>query len=73
MVVWRKENQNKIKNVRAKTKKVEAQRAETKKAVNVQKKKVVKAKTQVKNTDGAKKVTRNFKKKYRGKKWKIYY
>ena len=40
----------------------------TKKAVNTQKKKVVKAKTQVKNTSNAKKVTGDFKKKYRRKK-----
>ena len=38
------------------------------KEVNVQKKKVVKAKTQVKNTSNAKKVTGDFKKKYRRKK-----
>ena len=52
----------------ARTRKIEAQRTETKKAINTQKKKVVKAKTQVKNTSNAKKVTGDFKKKYRRKK-----
>ena len=60
-----KNNQDKIKVVKAKVKKAEAEKAEIKKAVEKQETKVAKTKAKVKDTTSAKETTKNFEKKYR--------
>ena len=62
-----KDNQDKIKVVKAKVKKAEAEKAETKKAIEKQEAKVAKTKAKVKDTTSAKKTAENFEKKYRKK------
>lgn len=62
-----KDNQDKIKVVKAKVKKTEAEKAETKKTIKKQEAKVAKTKAKVKDTTSAKKTTENFEKKYRKK------